>query len=104
MTDRLREAAQAARRNGMSAQLTMTGGDWLSDRDRKHQARLEVARTKAGRDLVKRLDAAADALNAYMRACNDIGDESRVKHAADGRLRLLEGIVEYARWLEGVTA
>ncbi len=79
----------------------MVGGDWLSERDRKSAAKLDAARTKAGRDLVKRLDAAADALNIYMAACNDIGDESRVKHAADGRLRLLEDMLEYARWLDG---
>ena len=86
----------------MSSQLTMTGADWMSDRDRKHQAQLEARRAKAGRDLARKLDAAVDALRAYMSACNDIGDESRVKHAADGRIRLSEDCAEYASWLHGM--
>lgn len=86
----------------MRDQLTMTGADWMSERDRKQQSRLEAARTKAARDLVKRLDAAVDSLNVFCAACNDLGDESRVKTVADGRVRLIEDMAEYATWLRGV--
>jgi vacuolar-type H+-ATPase subunit H len=86
----------------MTDQMTMTGADWLSDRDRKAQARLEAAREKTGRILARRLDAAVEALRDYMNACNEIGDESRVKHQADGRLRLQEDCAEYANWLHSV--
>lgn len=80
-------------------QLTMTGSDWLSDRDRRAQARAEAVRKKAALDCARKLDAAIDGLRGFIHACDAVGDESAVRHAADGRLRLIEDLAEYSAWL-----
>jgi|GEM_PF-2221823 len=85
----------------MSAQLSMTGVDWLSDRDRKNQARVETVRKKAAIECAKKLEAAADALNVFASACNDCQDESAVRRADDGRVLLVHSLMEYAGWLDG---
>lgn len=83
-------------------QLTMTGDDWLSDRDRKAQARAEAARRKAALDCARKLDAAADALSAYSMACLEVGDASAPRRADDGRTLLAENCREFAGWLDSV--
>jgi len=85
-------------------QLSMAGDDWTSDRDRKAQARAEAARKKAGQACAKKLEAAADALNAYLSACNECNDVCGNERTsiADGRVRLIADLMEYAGWLEGV--
>lgn len=84
------------------SQLTMTGEDWFSERDKKAQARAEAARKKAALALAKKLEATADALNVFRQACNECrdgsGDEAR--GAADGRNILMRDMMEYAGWLE----
>lgn len=85
-------------------QLTMTGSDWLSDRDRRQQARAEAARKKAALDCAKRLHAAADALATFAMACHDCNDASAPRAADDGRRLLAEQCREYAGWLESVYA
>lgn len=52
-------------------QTTMTGDDWLSDRDRKSQARAEAARRKAAMTCAAKLEAAAQAVSAYLAACRE---------------------------------
>ena len=52
----------------MTHQLTMTGEDWLSDRDRKTQARAEAARRKAALRAAEKLQAAADAVSEFKMA------------------------------------
>lgn len=83
-------------------QLSMSGEDWLSDRQRKAAKRLESQRAKTACKVADRLEAAAEALNELMSICNEIGDESRVKNAADSRLRLIEDAMEYANYLRAV--
>lgn len=84
------------------SQLTMTGDDWLSERDKQAQARAEAARKKAALACAKKLEAAADALNEFRHACNECrdgsGDEAR--GVADGCNILMRDMMEYAGWLE----
>jgi len=83
-------------------QLTMTGDDWTSDRDRRAQARAEAARTKAALDCARRLHAAADALSTYSLACMECRDASAPRGADDGRTLLAQSCREFAGWLESV--
>jgi hypothetical protein len=61
----------------MSTQLSMTGVDWLSDRDVKAQARAEAKRKTMALICAKKLEAAADALNEFLLACIECNDGSR---------------------------
>lgn len=83
-------------------QLAMTGDDWTSDRDRKAQARADAARKKAAVECARKLEAASDALNAYLLACIECDDASRSRGADDGRLVLMSNMGEYAAWLRSV--
>lgn len=67
----------------------------------KQQARLEAARRKAGLKCAEKLDAAADALNAFMSACRECDDASNpVRNgAADSRIILVGNITEYSTYL-----
>ena len=80
-------------------QLTMTGDDWTSDPDRRAQARAEAARKKTALDCARKLDAAIDGLRGFIHACDAVGDASVVRHAADGRLRMIEDLAEYSAYL-----
>lgn len=80
----------------------MVGDDWLSERDRKTQAKAEAARKRAALACCKKLEAAADALSELMAACNDCHDGSSVRREDDGRILLMRNILEYAGWLESV--
>lgn len=84
----------------MGAQLAMAGDDWLSDNDRKRQARAEAARKKAALKCAKKLKEAADALGEFGMSCLECNDASRVRGADDGRLILANNCREYAGWLE----
>lgn len=88
----------------MGAQLVMAGDDWLSDNDRKRQARAEAARKKAALKCAKKLEEAADALREFLAACNDCNDESgnHKTDIADGRIRLIRDCMEYSGYLESV--
>jgi len=83
-------------------QVSMTGEDWLSDRDRKAQARAEAARRKAGLACAKKLDAAAEALHEFVMACLECNDASSPRGEDDGRTLLQRSIREYAGYLESV--
>lgn len=83
-------------------QLSMTGADWLSDGERKRQARAEAARKKTALACAKQLLRSSDALSAYMSACLECDDASAPRRADDGRQLLLEDMMEFAVWLEGV--
>lgn len=84
------------------AQVSMTGDDWLSDRDRKAQARAEAARKKAALICAKKLQAAADALSDFGMACLECNDASSPRRADDGRTLLAASMREYAGYLESV--
>lgn len=81
-------------------QLTMTGDDWLSDRDRKAQARAEAARAKAARKAAKALQDAAEAVAEFAMACVECQDASAPRAADDSRYRLQTDMRDYAAWLE----
>lgn len=85
----------------MTHQLSMTGEDWLSDRDRKTQARAEAARRKAALRAAEKLQAAADAVAEFSMACLECNDGS-VRGADDSRVILSTSMREYAGWLESV--
>lgn len=80
-------------------QTAMTGADWLSDRDRKGQARAEAARKKAALACARKLEEASNALTEYMRACRDCADASVVRNDDDSRMVLQRNILEYATYL-----
>lgn len=85
----------------MTHQLSMTGEDWLSDRDRKTQARAEAARRKAALRAAEKLQAAADAVAEFSMACLECNDGS-VRGSDDSRVILSTSMREYAGWLESV--
>jgi hypothetical protein len=66
------------------------------------EIRAVVARRKAALALAKRLEAAADAMNAFMSACMECDDESAPRRADDGRATLMRNMMEYAGYLESV--
>ena len=86
----------------MIHQLTMAGDDWLSDNDRKRQARAEAARRKAALRAAEKLHAAADSVAEFALSCLECNDGSGPKRADDGRTILSAGMREYAGWLESV--
>lgn len=100
----LNEQRTFRRQHGIANQLTMSGDDWLSDQDRKSQARAVAKRKRAGQDCAKKLKDAAEALNAYLHACRDCADGSDDKRMgqSDGRLILVGNIMEYASYLDGL--
>lgn len=83
-------------------QVSMTGDDWTSDRDRRSQAKAEAARKKAAMACAKKLEAAADALHELVMACMDCNDGSRLRGDDDGRVLLQRNMREFAGWLESV--
>ena len=85
----------------MSAQLAMAGDDWLSDRDRKGQARAEARRTAAARKCSRKLDEARDALNKFLSACLDCGHVEATR-LDDSRRLLMRDMSEYSSYLDSV--
>ena len=83
-------------------QLAMTGDDWLSSQDKKAIAKALAIRKKAAITCAARLTDAADSLNDLMRACNACDDGSGVRSADDGRVLLVERLMEFANWLDSV--
>lgn len=88
------------RRYGVAEQVSMTGEDWLSDRDKKSQARADAAVKRTGLVAAKKLEAAAEAVNEFLHACLDAGHED-MRGASDGRRVLINNIMEYASYLDG---
>ena len=85
----------------MSDQLTMTGEDWISDRDRTRQRKAETARRAAGLKAAKALSKAAEAIQTYLEACRECrdGSDDEKMGAGDGRRILIDNMTEYAGWL-----
>lgn len=85
----------------MTVQLTMTGDDWISDRDRARQRKAVAARRAAGLKAAKALEKAAEALNAYLWACRECqdGSDDTAKGIGDGRQILIGDMTEYMGWL-----
>lgn len=83
-------------------QIIMVGNDWLSEGDKKSQARAEANRRKAALLAAKKLTEASDALNAFLQACRECSDASsdRRNGAADGRIILIGSMMEYAGYLD----
>jgi hypothetical protein len=91
---------QSAKRIPMQA--SMAGEDWLSDNDKKRTARAIAARKKEGLACAKKLEAAAAALQAYLRACNECNDGSGdgERGYGDGRRIMIQNLLEYATYLD----
>ncbi|MBP9032544.1 MAG: hypothetical protein KBG29_01535 [Pseudomonadales bacterium] len=85
----------------MSAQLAMHGDDWLSDRDRKTQARAEARRKAAALKCSRKLDEARDALNEFLSACLDCGHVEATR-LDDSRRLLMRDMSEYSSYLDSV--
>ena len=67
-------------------------------------ARLQAKRRTTALACVKKLNAAAEALGAFLHACNECGDASaslRVQgKGVDGRETLIRDLCEYATYLD----
>ena len=85
----------------MITQLTMTGGDWTSDRDRTRQRKAESARRAAGLKAAKALSKAAEAMQTFLEACRECrdGSDDEKMGASDGRRILIDNMTEYMAWL-----
>lgn len=93
------DLSQYRRQHGIAEQVSMTGEDWLSERDKKSQARADAAVKRTGLAAAKKLEAAAEALNEFLHACLDAGHED-TRGAADGRRILTNNLMEYSSYLE----
>ena len=60
----------------------------------------EKKRAKAGRDCVKKLQVASEAIDKYISACNRCNDGSRVRSVDDSRVILRGNMSEYASYLD----
>ena len=85
----------------MNLQITMAGDDWLSDRDRKAQARAEARRKAAALKCSRKLDEARDALNEFLGACLDCGHVEATR-LDDSRRLLMRDMSEYSSYLDSV--
>lgn len=83
-------------------QVQMAGDDWLSANDRKRQAKAEAARKKAALACANKLEAAADSLNEFLRACAECSDASFDRGADDSRRLLQASMREYSGYLDSV--
>ena len=64
------------------------------------EIRAVEARRKAALACARRLEAAADALNAFMLACLECDDASAARRADDGRVILVGNMMAYAGYLD----
>lgn len=78
-------------------QLRMSGADWMSNRERRAQARAQAKRAQAARTFAARMEAALQAAVAFRSACRACGEE--VSRADDTRNLLVEALKEYAHFL-----
>lgn len=95
------DASAYRRAHGIADQLSMTGEDWLSERDKKSQARAEAAHRKACLVAAAKLEAAAEAVLAMLTAYLECGHEDKMG-AGDGRRRIVGDMAELASWLRSV--
>lgn len=85
----------------MTAQIAMSGDDWLSDRDRKAQTRAEARRKATALKCSRKLDEARDALNEFLSACLDCGHVEATR-LDDSRRLLMRDMSEYSSYLDSV--
>lgn len=85
----------------MTTQISMSGNDWLSDRDRKSQARAEARRKAAALKCSRKLDEAREALNEFLSACLDCGHVEATR-LDDSRRLLMRDMSEYSSYLGSV--
>lgn len=76
-------------------QIAMSGDDWLSERDKKSQARADAAHRKACLAAATKLEAAAEAVRAMLMAYLDCGHTDTMG-AGDGRRRIAADMDELA--------
>lgn len=81
-------------------QITMTGDDWLSDRDRARDKAAKARLHKAEQRAAKALHAAAEALDDWMRAYCDVHPDKM--GLADQRRRLSSDCRELATYVDGL--
>jgi acetyl-CoA carboxylase alpha subunit len=79
-------------------QISMTGEDWLSDRERSRRKAADAKLAKAEKRAAAALTAAADALDDWIRAYCNVHDDRM--GAADGRRRLSADCRELAGHIE----
>lgn len=84
----------------VSNQIAISGDDWHTPNEAKRLKKAIAAKDQTRAKLVKALDASVEAMNSYCRACDDLADGSEVLRADDSRLRLIQMMSEYARWLD----
>lgn len=82
-------------------QLAMTGDDWISDRDKKSQAKANAHLKKTSIEAAAKMRSAAEALRKQLRAYIDAGHPDR-KGLSDGRLILASDLDELAAHFESV--
>lgn len=85
----------------MPTQLSMTGEDWLSDRDRKQQAQADRNLKKTSVEAARKMRAASEAVRAQYRAYLEAGHPDKMGDG-DGRLRLIASLEELAAYFESV--
>ena len=61
----------------------------------------EAKRKKAAIKAAVALQKASDAVNEFAIACVDCNDNSHIRAANDGRILLIESMMEYSGWLSG---
>ena len=81
-------------------QLTMTGEDWLSERERSRDRTAKARLNKAELKAAKALHAAADALDDWMRAYCEVHPDKM--GLGDQRRRLSADCRELASYVEGL--
>ena len=58
-----------------------------------------IKRHRAARALARKLDAASDAMEVYLDACNACNDGTGAEREDDGRRRLKNDMREFAHWM-----
>lgn len=93
--------AQQRRANGVTEQISMTGDDWTSEREKKRQQRAATALKKTSLTAARDMRKAAESLRAQYRAYIDAGHPD-LQGRADGRLRQAADLDELAGYFESV--
>lgn len=86
--------------DGTATQLSMTGDDWTSDRDKKRQAAANARLKKTSQDAARKMRSAADALRVQYRAYIEAGHPDHT--GRDNRLVQAADLDELASYFESV--
>lgn len=85
----------------MSTQQQMTGDDWIAQPSDRQMQQARIRRKKSGAALIKKLEAARDALYEFYRDCRDCNDGTGGETCGrDSRLILAADIDEYRMYLD----